>query len=253
MQIAPTLLLALLLANPSIVQKTELVAGGGEGPDNSVATEARLEKPFGVDRDSKGNLLIIDFLGHLRAVTPEGKLITLCGSTKGDSGDGGPAGSARLNTPHSLAVGPGGHIYIADTLNHRIRKIDAGTGIITTIAGTTQGFSGDSGPANRAQFNGIYCIAFNPTRTRLIITDLENKRIRVMDMKTQLVTTIAGNGVRGVPQDNQPAITQPLVDPRAATMDSQGNLYLLERADHSLRIVNPAGQIRTLIPGPLIG
>ncbi len=251
MRIARVFLFVLLVAPPSFAQKAELVAGGGDGLDGSIATQARLEKPFGVDRDSKGNLLIIGFLGHLRAVTPEGHLITLCGSTKGDSGDGGPAGKAQLNTPHSLAVGPGGDIFIADTLNHRIRKIDATTGIITTIAGTTQGFSGDNGPADRAQFNEIYCIAFNPTQTRLIITDLQNKRIRVMDMKTHLVTTLAGNGVRGVPQDNQPAITQPLVDPRAATMDSQGNLYLLERSDHSLRVVYPAGQIRTLIPGPL--
>jgi DNA-binding beta-propeller fold protein YncE len=246
----PLLALLLLPALPSIAQQAELIAGGGTGPDGSIATKAKLEKPFGVDRDSKGNLLIIDFLGHLRAVTPDGRLITLCGSTKGDSGDGGPADKAQLNTPHSLAVGPGGDIYIADTLNHRIRKIDAATGIISTVAGTTKGFSGDNGPADKAQFNGIYCIAFNPDQTKLVITDLENRRIRVIDMKTKIVTTAAGNGTRGVPKDSESAVTQPLVDPRAAAMDSKGNLYVLERGDHSLRVVDSAGQIRTLIPGP---
>jgi DNA-binding beta-propeller fold protein YncE len=231
-------------------QTAQLVAGGGDGPDGSPAKQAKLEKPFGVDRDGKGNLVIIDFLGRLRAVTPDGRLITLCGSTQGDSGDGGPAAKAQLNTPHSMAVGPGGDIYIADTLNHRIRKIDAQTDRISTVAGTTKGFSGDNGAADKAQFNGIYCVAFNPDQSKLIITDLENRRIRVMDMKTQLVTTAAGTGKRGVPRDGKPAATEPLVDPRAAAMDSRGNLYILERGDHALRVVDPAGLIRTLIPGP---
>ena len=249
MQSSPFLLLLLCVASVQ-AQKAELIAGGGESPDGSLATQARLDQPVGVDRDSKGNLVIIDFLGHLRAVTPDGHLITLCGSTNGDSGDGGPAAKAQLNTPHSLAVGPGGDIYIADTLNHRIRKIDAQTDIITTVAGTTKGFSGDNGPADKAQFNGIYCIAFNPDRTQLVITDLENRRIRLMDMKTFIVTTAAGTGARGVPRDNHPASSEPLFDPRAAAMDSKGNLYILERGDHSLRVVDTASQIRTLIPGP---
>src|SRR5450755_3011797 len=89
----------LLLATSSQAQKAELIAGGGTGAEGSPATQAKLDKPFGIDRDSKGNLVIIDFLGHLRAVTPDGHLITLCGSTKGDSGDGGPAAQAQLNTP----------------------------------------------------------------------------------------------------------------------------------------------------------
>ena len=244
-------LVMLLIANPLFAQKAELIAGGGTEPDGSPAVQAKLEKPFGVDRDRTGNLLIIDFLGHLRAITPGGNLITLCGSTPGNSGDGGPASKAQLNTPHSLAFGPGDDVYIADTLNHRIRKIDAATHIITTIAGTTQGYSGDNGPADKAQFNGIYCIAFNPNQTKLIITDLENRRIRIMDMQTKIVTTAAGDGKRGVPADNELAISQPLVDPRAAAMDSHGNLYILERADHSLRVVNASGQIRTLIHGPV--
>src|SRR5207302_1717322 len=91
MRKAALLIVFLVLHAPvSIADQAELIAGGGSGPDGSPAKEAKLEKPFGVDRDSKGNLLIIDFLGHLRAVTPDGKLVTLCGSTKGDSGDGGP-------------------------------------------------------------------------------------------------------------------------------------------------------------------
>jgi DNA-binding beta-propeller fold protein YncE len=240
----------LVFATSSFGQHITLVAGGGDGGEGAIATQAKLEKPFGVDRDGHGNLVIIDFLGHLRAVTPDGRLITLCGTTKGDSGDGGDAHLAQLNTPHSVAVGPRGEIYIADTLNHRIRKIDARTGVITTVAGTTKGFSGDNGPADKAQFSGIYCIAFNHNQSKLIITDLDNRRIRLMDMGTRTVTTLAGNGNKGVPRQGQPAASEPLVDPRAAAMDSKGNVYLLERADHSLRVVDAAGLIHTLIPGP---
>jgi len=211
--------------------------------------KADLAEPFGVAFDAKGNLLIIEYTSSLRAITPAGEIVTLCGDgTKGDAGDGGPAKSAKLNAPHALAVGADGVVYVADSLNHRVRAIDPKTGIITTFAGTTKGYSGDGGPATKAQFSGIYCISFNPAKDKMVVTDLENRRVRVIDMKSGVVSLVAGNGKKGVPEDGAVAINAPLVDPRAATMDAKGNVYLLERGGHALRVVDPAGKIHTLIP-----
>jgi sugar lactone lactonase YvrE len=84
----------------------------------------------------------------------------------------------------------------------------------------------------------------------MVVTDLDNRRIRVIDMKTGIVSAVAGNGEKGAPKDGAQAAKAPLVDPRAATMDSKGNIYLLERGGHALRVVDPAGRIKTLIAGP---
>jgi DNA-binding beta-propeller fold protein YncE len=210
---------------------------------------ADLASPFGVEFDSKGNLLIIEYTSSLRALTPPGKLVTLCGDgTKGDGGDGAPARAARLNGPHAVAVGADGVVYIADSLNHKVRAIDPATGVIRTFAGTSKGYWGDGGPAAKAQFSGIYCISFNPAKDKMVVTDLENRRVRLIDMKSGAVSLVAGNGKKGVPTDGVVAADAPLVDPRAATMDSKGNVYLLERGGHALRVVDTAGKIRTLIP-----
>ena len=97
---------------------------------------------------------------------------------------------------HSLAVTPAGDVYIADTWNNRVRKIDGKTGVITTVAGTGEkGFSGDGGPAEKAKFGGIYCVALDTSAEHLYMADLDNRRIRVLDLATNIVTTIAGNGV----------------------------------------------------------
>jgi DNA-binding beta-propeller fold protein YncE len=242
MRITPLLLLILSLP-VSADSKVILVAGGGSPGSSS------LEKPFGVDIAPDRTIYVIDFSGKLLALTPDGKLATICGGVKGDSGDGGPAKDAKLNSPHAIAITKNGDIYVADSFNSRVRRIDAKTHVITTVAGTTKGFSGDGGPASKAQFSGIYCIALNPDQSKLVLTDLDNHRIRVMDLASGIVTTVAGNGQRGLPKDGAKAIDQPLVDPRAAVMDSKGNVYVLERNGNALRVVDPAGTIRTVIAG----
>ena len=94
---------------------------------------------------------------------PDGLVTTLAGTgRKGDGGDDGPAAQAELNGPHSLAVTANGDIFVADTWNNRVRKIDARSGRITNVAGTgRKGFSGDGGPATQAEFGGIYCLALD--------------------------------------------------------------------------------------------
>jgi DNA-binding beta-propeller fold protein YncE len=115
------------------------------------------------------------------------------------------------------------------------------------VAGTGEkGYSGDGGPALQAKFGGLYCLAFDAKGENLYVADLDNRRIRAIHVKSGIVTTVAGNGEKGVPKDGAEAKSQPLVDPRAVAVDSKGNVYICERGGHALRVVDPAGRIRTV-------
>ncbi|MHB1558566.1 MAG: NHL repeat-containing protein [Isosphaeraceae bacterium] len=233
------------------VGRLVLVAGGGtEGDGNgSPATQARLNGPFGVAFDAAGTLYFVEMPGNrVRKIGADGIVMPVAGTgRKGSSGDGGPAVSAELDGPHSLAVMKNGDILIADTWNNRVRKVDGRTGRITTIVGTgRKGFSGDGGPADRAEFGAIYCLALDENAGTLDLADLDNRRIRRVDLKTGIVSTIAGNGQKGVPTDGAVAKDSPLVDPRAVAVDGRGNVYILERGGHALRVVDRSGKIRTL-------
>lgn len=231
-------------------EEVVLVAGGGTGGDGSAAREAKLIQPFGVDFLGS-TLYFVEMLGgdRLRAITEDGKVVTLAGTVgqKGNAGDGGDPLSARFNGLHALAVGPDGRIYLADTFNHRVRVYDPQRKTLTAFAGTGEaGYSGDGGPAAQATFRGIHHLAFDPQGKYLYLTDLGNRRIRRVELKSGVVTTVAGNGEKGVPQDGQRATEQPLVDPRAAVVDAQGRIWILERSGHALRVVDSDGTIRTV-------
>jgi sugar lactone lactonase YvrE len=145
-------------------------------------------------------------------------------------------------------MGPDSTLYVADTWNNCVRAIDLDKGTIRRIAGTGEkGFSGDSGPAIDAQFGGVYCAALDPAGTALYLADLDNRRIRRVDLRTGMVSTVAGNGKRGIPDDGALAVEAPLVDPRAVAVDKAGNVYVLARSGHALRVVDSAGKIRTLV------
>jgi hypothetical protein len=188
---------------------------------------------------------------RVRAIDKAGAVRTLAGNgEKGAAGDGGPLAQATFNGMHHLTAGPDGALYIADTWNNRIRKIDAGLETIEAFAGAgTKGYSGDGGPAAKAEFGGVYCLALTPAADKMYVADLDNRRIRRIDMKSGVVDTVAGNGERGVPKEDAEARQAPLVDPRAVAADGKGNFYILERSGNALRVVNAAGRIRTLI-GP---
>jgi DNA-binding beta-propeller fold protein YncE len=239
------------LAHFARADKLVLVAGGGEGGDGSEATKAKLIQPFGVDFGPNGGVYIVEMAKgeRLRGVTVKGELITLAGKVgeKGFAGNGGFGIDATFNGMHSLAVGPKDVIYLADTWNNCVRTFDPSDGKVRAFAGTGEkGFSGDGGPAKDAKFGGCFCVAFDPDKKNLFITDLDNKRIRKVDMATKTVTTVAGNGQRGVPKDGEDATAQPLVDPRAHAVDKDGNLWILERGGHALRVVDPKGKIKTV-------
>lgn len=211
--------------------------------------DSPLESPFGVDFDSQGNMFVVELEGgrvHKRA--SGGKLSQISGDgSKSYQGDGGPLAKATYNGMHNCAVTPNGDLYIADSWNHCVRKVDQQTGLVSTIAGTGQaGFSGDGGPADQATFDFVMCVSLNPTNDQLLIADLKNRRIRSVDLKTGIVTTIAGNGKKGIPDDGAVATDSPLVDPRAVAADSQGRVYILERGGNALRVVETDGTIRTV-------
>jgi len=230
-------------------QKLVLVAGGGTGSSGSKATDVKLGEVFGAQFDPAGNLWVIEYTNRLWKIDPAGTITLAAGDgTKGNKGDGGPATAAQLNVPHSIAIdAKTGDVYIGDTGNYSVRKIDARTGVISTFAGTgKKGKDGNGGPAASATFGGLYCIQFDPKCEQLVLTDLDHKQIRVIDMKTGIVTLAAGSGEKGVPADGTDAKTAPLADPRAAAMDANGNLYILERGGNALRVVTPDGKIRTI-------
>jgi sugar lactone lactonase YvrE len=245
-----TLATALAWLGSARADNVVLVAGGGDRGSGSPAQFAKLNGPFGVDIDRSGNLYIVEMTGgRVHKVDERGGLTTVAGTgEKGTRGDGGPAVKAEFNGPHSLAVGPDGSVFLADTWNNRVRRFDPKTGIVTNFAGTgDKGFSGDGGPAEKARFGGVYCIALDPRGERMYLADLDNRRIRMIDLKTNIVTTVAGNGEKGVPKDGAEAVKAPLVDPRAVAADAKGNVYVLERGGNALRVVDADGKIRTVV------
>jgi sugar lactone lactonase YvrE len=234
--------------HPACADKLVRIAGGGAESNNVPATQAKLIQPFGIDFDKAGNYYIAELLGdRILKVDPKGNFTILAGTgKKGNTGDGGPALQATFNGMHSLAVTPDGTVYAADTWNNRVRKIDP-AGKIAAFAGTGKKASkGDGGPALDADLGGIYCAAFNAEFSKLYLTDLDNRKIHVVDVKSGVIHLVAGNGKKGVPENGADARTQPLVDPRAACVDRKGNVYILERSGHALRVVDSAGKIRTL-------
>lgn len=253
---------AVLVITLAFVSKTlnaaelVLVAGGSERTLPVAAAEAKLDGPFGVDFNRQGKMFVVEMTGQrVLAVSPDGVLSLLAGNgAKGESGDNGPPSKAQFNGMHHLVVGPKDEIYLADTWNNRVRKIDARGESITPFAGTGQkGFGGDGGPADKAQFGGIYCLAIDPAGERMYLDDLDNHRIRAITLATGIVETVAENGERGEPQDGAAANQSPLVDPHAVAADSHGNVYILERKGDALRVVDKLGHIRTLVGGQAQG
>jgi len=215
-----------------------------------VVASGDLKEPFAIDWDKAGNAYIAEMGGNRVSLLDKGgKLSVLAGTgEKGLSGDGGAAAKAQFNGPHHLLIGADGDLYVADTFNNSVRKIDLKSGVVTRVAGTgKKGYSGDGGPAVSADCGGIYCIAFDPKGEKLYLCDLDSRRIRVVTLKTGIVATMAGNGQKGVPKDGEDAKTQPLVDPRAVAADSKGNVYILERGGNALRVVDAAGKIHTVV------
>jgi sugar lactone lactonase YvrE len=227
-----------------------VIAGTGTqgfSGDSGPATAAQLDSPQGLALDTANNLYIADTHNHrIRKLNlTTGTITTIAGSsTSGFDGDNNPATSAHLNLPTAIALDPTGNLYIADTQNHRIRKVDT-TDIITTIAGNgTQGFSGDNGPATAASIDSPNGLAADATN--LYLADTHNHRIRKLNLTTGILTTLAGTGAPSYNGDGN-TTTANLALPRGLTLDAAGNLYLADTANQRIRRIDiSTGQITTI-------
>jgi sugar lactone lactonase YvrE len=163
------------------------------------------------------------------------------------SGDGGPADQALLNFPTALVVDRVGHLYIADTLNHRVRRVDAVTGIITTVAGLGQPrSSGDGGLAVEAGLNEPAALAVSDEGI-LYIADQNNNRVRALDLTTGVIKTVAGTGTAEYNGDGMPATESGLAGPSGLVLASDGMLYIADSFNGRIRVVDTrTGLIRTV-------
>ncbi len=229
----------------------------GFNGDGGPAKAARLSTPLGVALDSNGNVIISDsFNNRVRLVDSSGNIKTIAGNgTLTFSGDGGPAINAGLNLIGiSFGIGGGvatdssGNIYVADSNNNRIRKIDS-NGIITTVAGGSgSGFSGDNGPATKAGLFMPFSISLDEAGN-LFIADTLNSRIRKVNLKTGIITTVAGNGAPGFSGDGGPATAASLNGAFGAVVDKVGNIFIPDPFNNRVRRVDGKTGIITTVAG----
>jgi alpha-tubulin suppressor-like RCC1 family protein len=218
---------------------------GGTVCDNGPASSAVVQ-PMKVATDASGNLYVADAQHHrIRKVAPSGVITTVAGTgTAGFSGDDGPATSAALNSPLGVAIDAAGNLFIADTNNHRIRKVDT-TGTITTVAGNgNYGRAGDGLPAVWAELYGPGDVVVAPSGD-LFIADTWNNVVRKVS-GSGIISTIAGVGGWGYSGDGGPATSAAFTNIRSISVDSAGNLYLADEGNQRIRKVDGAGVVSTV-------
>lgn len=203
----------------------------GTDGDGGPATSARVNDPYGLVRGPDGAIWFCEHAGNtIRRVDKDGTIHTVAGTGKsGYTGDGGPAKDATFNLPHELRFDAAGNLFVADMANQVIRRIDAKTGIITTVAGTgKKGYAGDGGAATAATLNSPHSLQFGPDGA-LYICDVGNHVIRRVDPATGIITTVAGVGKPGPTPDGAPISGTPINAPRSIDFDAEGNLWLATR------------------------
>jgi alpha-tubulin suppressor-like RCC1 family protein/sugar lactone lactonase YvrE len=226
----------------------------GFNGDTRSAVTALLNAPRGIAVDSTGTVFFADNNNHrVRSITADGLIHTLAGSgIAGFDGDELPAINSNIDTPNGVTVDGKGTIYIADTLNNRIRKVTT-DGIITTLAGTgVGGFDGDGGPATAALLDSPAAVVVDSRGTTVYFSDTGNHRVRAI-YQDGSIHTIAGDGVAGYSGDSGPAIAARLNSALGLAIDSDGTLYIADTGNHRIRIVTPDGVISTVAGNGIAG
>src|SRR3990172_1309786 len=214
---------------------------GGFSGDGGAATGAQLNSPYGVAVDGVGNVFVADsFNDRVRRVDAvTGLISTVAGNgINGFSGDGAAATGAQLNLPYGVTVDGVGNVFIADTSNNRVRRVDVGTGLISTFAGTgTLGFSGDGAAATGARLYYPYGVAVDGGGN-VFLADTYNHRVRRVDGGTGMIRTIAGTGPAGFSGDGAAATGAQLDYPYGVAVDGNGNVFLADYGNHRIRKID---------------
>jgi sugar lactone lactonase YvrE len=240
--------------NPSTGNLT-LVAGTntpGYSGDGGAATSAQILTICGVAANAAGDVYIADCDSEVirRVDGTSGIITTFAGNGSGGyTGDGGPATSATLNSPHGLTIDGAGNLYIADTLNSAIRRVAASTGVITTVAGNgTAGYSGNGGLATHAELNDPDGVAVD-TAGNLYIADSQNNVVRLVTAATGNISTFAGTTQAGYTGDGGAATAATLNVPEGVALDSAGDLYIADTFNSVIRLVNASTKNITTAAG----
>ncbi|RMF95717.1 MAG: hypothetical protein D6734_05085 [Candidatus Schekmanbacteria bacterium] len=233
--------------------KIVTVAGtgtAGYNGDGIPAVSAMLNKVEGVYVDNSGNIYICDTMNHrIRKVDSSGIITTIAGTGSPGDDDGEVATLAKIDQPVDIILDSAGNIYFADIQNDKIKKIDAVTGIIDTIAGTgNAGYSGDGGPAISAKLKDPSGIALDSTGN-LYIADSSNNRIRKVDLTTGIITTVAGIGSGGYSGDGGPAVAAKIKTPSGIWFSSEGYMLIADTGNQCIRVVDPTTGIISTYAG----
>jgi len=231
------------------------VAGNGKrgySGDGQKATEASLNEPYEVRFDRRDNLFVVERMNHVvRFVDARTGLIrTVAGNGKaGFSGDEGPAVSASLHEPHSIQLDGKGNLYICDIRNHRIRRVNLKSGIITTFAGTGERApTPDGAKISGTPLNGPRAIDFDK-QGNLWLALREGNAVYKLDLKQGRLHHVAGSGAQGFTGNGGPAKVATLSGPKGLSVGSNGNIYLTDTESHSIRMINVRKQTLELIAG----
>jgi sugar lactone lactonase YvrE len=242
-----TVVTVLLATVASAATVTTLVGNGVAG-----FSDTQVNNPYGMAIGPDGGLYFCD-RGNQRIrrldLTTK-KMTTIAGNgQRGYTGDGGPATAATLAEPHEILFDAAGDLYIAERDNHVIRKVNMKTGIISTVAGTGEaGFSGDGGPAVRAQLRQPHSIFLDRDGT-MLICDIGNHRIRRLHLDTGIIETWAGTGATEATPDGSPVVGTPVTGPRAFIVSPAGDLYLGLREGNAILRIDAATKTYKRIAG----
>ena len=217
------------------------IAGTGadeHSGDGGPAIKAGLSNPFGLEIAPDGMLYFCDFTNHAvrRIDLKTGLITTVAGTPRqpGFAGDGGPATRAKFHEPHEIRFDRSGNYYISDMKSDVIRRIDAKTQIITTVAGTAKaGFSGDGGPATKAEFNNPIAVSLDGD-TRLLVCDIKNHRVRQVDLASGIISTFTGNGEKNPVVDGGPLDSTSFFGPRSLAVAPNQDVILVLREGNAV-------------------